>query len=82
MLDAVPVDQADLDHVALGNPERRVHDTFDVPAYPDEGHLALGQLGTQPEAHRRRVIRRRALLRDLGDGRSGLRRGRRPLWVI
>jgi hypothetical protein len=42
MLDAVVVDEVDLDDGSLADPQRGVHDAVDVVAYADEGELALG----------------------------------------
>src|SRR5262249_24368849 len=64
VLDTVVVHEADLHDVTLVDPQRRIDDTLDGTADADERHLSLGKLGAWSVAHGRRVLGRRALLRD------------------
>ena len=66
VLHAVVVDEGDLHDVTLRDAQRRIDDALDGAAHADEGHLAVRQLRAETEAHGRRVLRGRALLRHLG----------------
>jgi hypothetical protein len=74
VLDAVVVDETDLDNVTVISAERRVDDAFDIATDADERHLALGELSAETISDVGGVFRSRALLGELG--RTGRRHGR------
>src|SRR5207245_9899475 len=65
VLDAVVVDETDLDNVTVVHAQRRVDYALDVAADADERHLALGELGAEPIADVGGIFRLRALLGKL-----------------
>ena len=71
VLDAVSVDEADLDDIAFHYLERGVHDPLDVTAGTHERQLAFRQLSPESEAHRGCVLGGGALLRDARRRGSG-----------